>query len=543
MSVSNSPAWKALQAYAEAEGKSLKLSELFVQPERTKQFSVELEGFYLDYSKNRVNDQVMHLLFCLADERDLKGWIKKLLIGSPEVNDTEDRPALHTALRDNNAAPFAGKEIHAQVREQFTKMSHIVNKIRSGHWRGVSGKPITDVVNIGVGGSDLGPLMVTHALQTTESPVQLHFISSIDGTQTSNLLKHLNQETTLFILASKSFSTIDTLSNAETAKDWLRESGISDQTILAQHFLGVSTKPEKMTEWGIPAENQLMFWDWVGGRYSLWSTIGLPIALQLGMDGFEALLEGAHEMDRHFHDAPLDQNMPVLMGLIDVWNVNFLDITDKAILPYDARLKYLPSYFEQLVMESNGKSVNRSGERVDYSTCPILWGEVGPNAQHAFYQLLHQGTQRVMCDFIAPVERDDFDLSSQSEKDESLRMQHALAMANCFAQSRVLMLGDDAIPETLKPQFDSPFKHYPGNQPSNTILMQNISARTIGMLVALYEHKTFVESVMWDINPFDQWGVELGKLIAKETHSAFYNVELAKEFDESTQSLIQRLKK
>lgn len=543
MSVIETTAWQALEAYASEEGRALKLSELFSDPKRTEAFSLELESFYLDYSKNRINQQVMDKLFDLANQQDLQGWIKKLVSGDPEVNDTEKRPALHTALRDLEAFPEAGAEIQDAVLSQLDSMASIVNKIRAGHWRGFSGKPITDVVNIGVGGSDLGPLMITNALQTTVSPVQLHFISSIDGTQTSNLLKGLNQETTLFVLASKSFTTIDTLSNAETAKDWLREAGIVEETILAQHFLGVSTKPEMMTEWGIPEENQLVFWDWVGGRYSLWSVIGLPIALQLGMDGFKALLKGAHEMDRHFSSAPLEENMPVLMGLIDVWNVNFLDIHDKAILPYDARLKYLPSYFEQLVMESNGKSVSRSGKKVDYKTCPVLWGEVGPNAQHAFYQLLHQGTQRVMCDFIAPIERDDFDAESHTEKDESLKVQHELAMANCFAQSRVLMLGDDAIPEALKEKFDSPFKHYPGNQPSNTILMKNISPRTMGMLVALYEHKTFVEGVIWEINPFDQWGVELGKLIAKETQGAFSDAALASSFDSSTQSLIERITK
>ncbi|BBP42957.1 glucose-6-phosphate isomerase [Thiosulfativibrio zosterae] len=543
MGVETSAAWQALNVHCDSGAGSTHLSQLFEDNTRTERFSIELDEMYVDFSKNRITDETLGLLFNLAKQQDLSGWIKKLLCGE-KVNDTEDRAVLHTALRAQGmGVDCFAKEVQPLVAEQLAKMGKIVDKIRAGHWRGYSGKPITDVVNIGVGGSDLGPLMITNSLQTIKSPVNLHFISSIDGTQTSNLLKKLSQETTLFILASKSFSTIDTLSNAETAKDWLREKVKSEKTLLAQHFLGVSTKPDMMTEWGIPPENQLVFWDWVGGRYSLWSAIGLPIALQIGMDGFSELLSGAHLMDSHFGTAPLEKNIPVLLGLIDVWNVNFLGIHDKAILPYDARLKYVPSYFEQLVMESNGKSVNRAGERVQYKTCPVLWGEVGPNAQHAFYQLLHQGTQPVMCDFIAPVERDDFDMSSHAEKDESLSYQHELAMANCFAQSRVLMLGDDAIPDALKAAFDSPFKHYPGNQPSNTILLKTISPKTLGMLVALYEHKTFVEGVIWEINSFDQWGVELGKLIAKETHAAIKSVALAEKFDASTASLIKRITK
>lgn len=543
MGVENSHAWQTLQAHCDAGAGSEHLKNLFTDPQRADRFSIELDELFLDYSKNRLTDETLSLLMALAEQQQLPDWIERLLSGAT-VNDTEARPALHTAARAAGLdVRGVAAEVQPEVEQQLQKMAKIVDKIRAGHWRGFSGKPITDVVNIGVGGSDLGPLMVTHALQTIESPVNLHFISSIDGTQTSNLLNHLNQETTLFILASKSFTTIDTLSNAETAKDWLEEKVADPQTLLSQHFLGVSTRSDLMSEWGIPEDNQLLFWDWIGGRYSLWSAIGMPIALKVGMDGFREMLQGAQLMDAHFGTAPLAQNIPVLMGLIDVWNINFLNIQAKAILPYDARLKYLPAYFEQLVMESNGKSVNRAGERVAYKTCPILWGEVGPNAQHAFYQLLHQGTQSVMCDFIAPVERDDFKADSGTQKDGSLRYQHELAMANCFAQSRVLMLGDAAIPESIKAKFASPFKHYPGNQPSNTILLKTISPKTLGMLVALYEHKTFVEAVIWEINPFDQWGVELGKLIAKETHAAIKDAALASAFDSSTLNLIKRIAK
>lgn len=543
MGVETSSAWQALQLHSDSGMGSIHLSKLFQDSNRQDDYSLELSDVYVDFSKNRITQETIQLLIELAKQQGLPKEIHRLMTGE-HVNDTEDRPALHTALRALGKDVSGGAEtVQPEVEQVLQKMEQMTKKIRSGHWRGYSGKPITDVVNIGVGGSDLGPLMITHSLQTISSPVNLHFISSIDGTQTSNLLRGLKQETTLFILASKSFTTIDTLSNAETAKDWLKECINDERVIFSQHFIGVSTKPDKMLEWGVPPENQLMFWDWVGGRYSLWSAIGFPIALKIGMDGFRELLQGAHEMDQHFATADLKKNIPVILALIDIWNINFLNIHDKAILPYDARLRYLPAYLEQLVMESNGKSVARSGESVPYKTCPVLWGEVGPNAQHAFYQLLHQGTQAVMCDFIAPVERDDFDADSHTERDESLRHQHELALANCFAQSRVLMLGDNAIPSDLKASFDSPFKHYPGNQPSNTILIKTISAKTLGMLVAMYEHKTYVESVIWEINPFDQWGVELGKLIAKETYNAIKDKPLADSFDSSTKGLIDRVAK
>lgn len=543
MGVETSPAWQALQLHSDSGMGSVHLSKLFQDTNRQEDYSLELSDVYVDFSKNRITQETLQLLIELAEQQKLPKEIHRLMTGE-HVNDTEDRAALHTALRalGKDVSGFA-EEVQPEVEQVMQEMAVLTDKIRSGHWRGYSGKPITDVVNIGVGGSDLGPLMITHSLQTISSPINLHFISSIDGTQTSNLLRGLKQETTLFILASKSFTTIDTLSNAETAKDWLKECIKDERVIFSQHFIGVSTKPDKMTEWGIPTDNQLRFWDWVGGRYSLWSAIGFPIALKIGMDGFRELLQGAHEMDQHFATTDLQKNIPTILALIDIWNINFLNIHDKAILPYDARLRYLPAYLEQLVMESNGKSVSRSGEAVPYKTCPVLWGEVGPNAQHAFYQLLHQGTQAVMCDFIAPVERDDFDADSHTERDESLRHQHELALANCFAQSRVLMLGDDAIPSDLKTNFDSPFKHYSGNQPSNTILIRTISAKTLGMLIAMYEHKTFVESVIWEINPFDQWGVELGKLIAKETYSAIKDQSLADGFDSSTKGLIDRISK
>ena len=532
--------WQKLSAHylSTIEGKHL--SNLIHSPNRIEQFSIEIPGMYVDFSKNRMQVETLELLAALAEEQNLASWIKKLYAGD-KVNDTEERAALHTVLRSNKIADSSyAASVQPLVNAEFAKMEKMVGRVRSGHWRGATGKAITDVVNIGVGGSDLGPLMITHALQTIKSPVNIHFISSIDGTQTSNILKQLDQATTLFIVASKSFSTIDTLSNAKTALNWLQER--LDKHVFRQHFIGISANPKKMSEWGIVEQNQLLFWDWVGGRYSMWSTIGLPIALKIGMDGFREFLAGAEAMDRHFAEAEFRQNIPVMLGLIDIWNVNFLDIHQKAVLPYDARLKYLPSYLTQLVMESNGKSVDRQGNTVNYKTCPILWGEVGPNAQHAFYQLLHQGTSEVMSDFIAIGLRDDFNTESNEAVEQSLLEQHQLTLANCFAQSRVLMLGNDAIPEKLQSSFDSPFKHYSGNQPSNTIILDEISANTLGKLIALYEHKTFVESVIWNINPFDQWGVELGKLIANETKKALSD-DVAMKFDASTEALIKRVKR
>lgn len=549
MGVETTQAWQALREHAQKMS-AVHMSQLFSEsPERVDDFSLGIDkDFFVDFSKNRINLETIERLLVLAKQQQMPQWIERLLSGE-EVNNTERRPALHTALRalGEDVCGYAA-QVQPDVQLQLKKMAGVVEKIRGHHWRGFSGKPITDVVNIGVGGSDLGPLMVTYALQDIESPVRLHFISSIDGSQVATLLNTLSPETTLFILASKSFTTIDTLSNAKTAMGWLRETGAPDSILYAQHWIGVSTRADKMQDWGICEENQLLFWDWVGGRYSMWSTIGLPIALHIGMEGFKAFLQGGKLVDQHFASAPLEKNLPVLLGLIDVWHNNFLGYHAKAILPYDARMKYFPAYCEQLVMESNGKSVNCHGEQVGYSTCPVLWGEVGSNAQHAFYQLLHQGTQKVMCDFIAPVHRlvcgddpcDGLALKA-SGKEESLQKQHKLALANCFAQSRILMLGDEAIPSELKPKFDSPFKHYPGNQPSNTILLSCLSPKTLGMLVAFYEHKTFVESVIWEINPFDQWGVELGKLIAQETYPALHQPERAASFDASTAKLIQKV--
>ena len=499
--------------------------------QRALELTRQQEGFLLDFSKQRLDASVLNDLLALAEACELPRAIERLL-GGARVNQSEDRAALHTALRLPASASLVvdGEDVVPAVHESLSRMRDIVARIHAQQWRGVTGEAMRDVVSIGVGGSDLGPYLATQALNEFTPPeardLRVHFVSSIDGTQLADLLDHLRPETTLFVVASKSFSTIDTLSNAETAIAWMR-SRISDRArILRHHFIGVSAKPEKMTAYGIPESNQIRFWDWVGGRFSLWSGIGLPIALKLGMSGFEELLAGAHAMDTHFTTAPLADNLPVLMGLLQVWNSTFLGINGQAILPYDARLKLFPSYLTQLEMESNGKSVDRLGTPIDYATCPILWGEVGSNAQHAFYQLLHQGTQPVACDFIAPIRR----YSRDDDAGSSLQYQQELTLANCLAQSRVLMLGDDTR---------QGHHYYRGNQPSSTLLFDALTPQRLGQLIALYEHKVYVASVLWNINPFDQWGVELGKQIATATHTVMAGHASADDYDASTQQLLR----
>lgn len=476
-------------------------------PERGSVFRATGAGITLDYSKQRVDREVLEALGQLAQQAGFAAERERLFAGEM-VNRTEGRAAWHTALR----VP-ADKQASEQscVEEQLQHMAQLVERVQSGVWRGFSGKRITDVVNLGVGGSDVGPLMVTQALREYAEPaargLHVHFASTIDGSQLFGLLDHLNPETTLFIISSKSFTTIDTLSNADTVRSWLGSYCENEALMLRCHFIGVSAAQQKMTDWGLPRDNQLHFWQWVGGRFSLWSTIGLPIALALGMPVFRQLLAGAHTMDEHFRTAPLLQNLPVMLALLGVWNVNFLDIRAHAILPYDGRLKFFPSYLEQLEMESNGKSVNHAGEPLDYSTCPVLWGEVGANAQHAFYQLLHQGTQQVASDFILAACR--YESTEHFAYHEQLQAQHRLNISNCLAQSRVLALGDEAVDPS-----DNPWRCYPGNQPSSTLLLERLDPSSLGALIAAYEHKVFTQAVIWGINPFDQWGVELGKQVA-----------------------------
>ncbi|MDT8896532.1 glucose-6-phosphate isomerase [Halomonas sp. I1] len=540
-------AWRALAEHADDMGRR-HLRELFVEHQgRFAAFSRYAAGLTLDLSKQRWDERTLALLLALARDAGVPEAIRGLLAGE-RLNLSENRPALHTALRlpPDASLEVEGEDLVGSVHETLDRMAGMVERFHAGQWRGATGKPIRDVVNLGVGGSDLGPLMVTHALADYRPEgihrIDVHFASTMDGSQLADYLARLNPETTLFVLSSKSFTTIDTLTNARTARNWLkarllggdREEGVDESLVMRQHFIGVSASPDKMREWGIDDEHQLEFWEWVGGRYSLWGGIGLPIALVVGMQHFRELLAGAHDMDRHFSEAELGDNLPVLLALAGIWNVNFLDIRAHSILPYDGRLEYFAAYLEQLEMESNGKSVNHDGEPVGYSTCPVLWGQLGPNAQHAFYQLLHQGTQSVECDFIAPRVRYD-DVADPATRDH-LMSQHRLTLANCFAQSRALMLGDAALEE------EGPrpgHKRYAGNQPSSTLLLDRLTPRTLGALVALYEHKVFVQATIWDINPFDQWGVELGKTLAGETRRILEHESGLGGMDDSTRGLIQ----
>ncbi|CAM4405618.1 glucose-6-phosphate isomerase [Acinetobacter dispersus] len=524
--------------------KDIHLKELFAaDPARFKHFSVEFDQIVLDFSKHRLDQNILNSLVDLAQAQDLKQWIKTLF-SSEQINYTEHRAAMHWALRlPQSHSDFT--EINQAVHQQLERMYSLVDKIHAGQYRGATGEVIQDVVNIGVGGSDLGPVMVTHALSdfkiATAKPLDVHFVSTMDGSQLSELLHQLRPETTLFIISSKSFGTIDTLSNAQTVRQWLEKALGTNAEILKNHFIGVSTKPEKMTEWGIAPDKQLLLWDWVGGRYSLWSCIGLPIALTIGVEGFKQLLAGAYAIDQHFQTAPFQQNIPVLMGLLGAWNNNFLDIQTHAVLPYDGRLKYFAAYLQQLEMESNGKSIQRNGEKVESATCPIVWGEVGPNAQHAFYQLLHQGTHSVSCDFIAPVKRYNANQFTYAESAEALIEQHHLALSNCLAQSRLLAFGNQALAADELQDLPA-YKQYEGNQPSSTILLKELNPYSLGMLIAMYEHKVFVQSVLWNINPFDQWGVEKGKEIANQLLPILNREQDdLSSFDTSTQGLLRIL--
>ena len=535
MPVNESLAWKDLQSHAYYLSQS-HISHLFKEDSnRFAKLLFNHDSLSLDLSKQRITLETLELLLNLAKERGLKNWIEDLYTGQ-HVNTSENRPALHTALRTpaDHSLHLNGSNIVEEVHRNLEQMEHIVTRIHSGQWRSYTGHSINTVVNIGVGGSDLGPLMACKALAEYQPDsakgINVHFVSSMDGSQMSELLEQLNPARTLFVIASKSFTTIDTLANANTAKEWLKKASnaASEEVLVAHHFIGVSANSEKATAWGIPKQNQLEFWDWTGGRYSLWSTIGFPIAVKLGMAGFKSMLSGAHSMDSHFREAPLEENLPVLLAMVGVWNINFLNINAHAILPYDGRLNHLPAYLEQLEMESNGKSTTRNDDYINYNTCPILWGEVGTNAQHAFYQLLHQGTESVMCDFIVSARR------YQDTENEELQHQHQLNIANCLAQSRILALGDSVLDGA---ENEPSHKRYKGNQPCTTLILDELTPHTLGQLIALYEHKVFVQSVIWDINPFDQWGVELGKKVATSLLDSFAK-KGDNNFDQSTNGLL-----
>ena len=522
--------WQRLRQQA-ADLQHRHLRALFAEdPQRAARFGRQLGPLYLDLSRQRWDEKVLVALCELAEVSGLSEQIEALFRGEP-VNATENRPALHMALRQQTDTPLwvEGENVIQAVRMQWQQMARLVAQLHAGQWRGYAGHAMTDVVHIGVGGSSLGPELVVDALQEFRHPdcrLRLHYVSNLDGRELGRLMRCLNPETTLFVVTSKTFTTVDTLSNAETALDWLMSaSGLSRQMLIRLHVIGISAAPERMTAWGIPPENQLHFWDWVGGRYSLWSAVGFTIALWLGMDGFHALLQGGWRVDEHFRKTPFADNLPVLMALAGIWNRNFLDIHAQAILPYDVRLQLLPRYLEQLEMESNGKSVTVTGEPVQWHTCPVLWGETGPNAQHAFYQLLHQGTETVACEFIATIQT--------GQCGARLAYHQKLNLANCLAQSRALALGED---------HEDPHRRYPGNRPSSTLLLDRLTPESLGMLIALYEHKVFVQAVIWQINPFDQWGVELGKRIARNVLDVLEDRAEAGQLDAATRHLVRHIR-
>jgi len=508
-------AWRALtDHYYEVCDQHMR--DWFAQdPQRFERFSARFEDILVDYSKNRITAETFGLLMDLARERDLPGWIGRMFAGE-KINVTEGRAVLHTALRNRSGRPVRvdGRDVMPDVDAVLARMREFSGRVRDGAWRGFSGKPITDVVNIGIGGSDLGPLMVTEALRPCGSDaLRVHFVSNIDGSHIAGTLRRLDPATTLVIVASKTFTTQETLTNAQTARAWLLADA-GDEAAVASHFVALSTNTEAVRAFGIDTANMFEFWDWVGGRYSLWSAIGLSIALYVGMDAFEELLGGAHAMDEHFRTAPLEGNLPVILGLIGIWYVNFFDAGSHAILPYDQYLHRFPAYFQQGDMESNGKRVTRAGHPVDYATGPVIWGEPGTNGQHAFFQLLHQGTRLVPADFLVA-----------AESRHPLGEHQRILLSNFFAQTEALMRGRTAAEartelaaaglsgEALERLL--PHKVFPGNRPSNSILYRKLTPRTLGSLIALYEHKIFVQGIVWDINSFDQWGVELGKQLAR----------------------------
>ncbi|MES9872114.1 MAG: glucose-6-phosphate isomerase [Candidatus Sedimenticola sp. PURPLELP] len=520
------------------------MRELFqTDPQRFDRMSLQACGLLLDYSKNLADAETMTKLQALAERAGLGEWIQRMFNGE-RINNTEHRAVLHTALRTPNdkAVVVDGEDVMPAVHAVLQQMERFTSAVRDGSWLGYTGKRITDVVNIGIGGSNLGPLMVAEALKHYQSPeVSVHFVSNVDGTHLAETLKPLNPETTLFIIASKTFTTQETLANAHSARDWALQA-LKDDSAVARHFVAVSTNAEKVSAFGIDTDNMFVFWDWVGGRYSLWSSIGLPIALAVGMQRFHELLAGAHEMDEHFRTAPLAENMPVIMGLLGVWYRNFAGVRTHAILPYDQYLRYLPAYLQQADMESNGKGVTRDGDKVDYSTGPVIWGAAGTDGQHAFYQLIHQGTQLITSDFIAPV-----------QSHNKLSDQHQKLLSNFLAQTEALMTG--RTEEKARAELEGaglsadevsallPHKVFPGNRPTNSIFIDKITPRRLGALIALYEHKIFVQGVIWGVNSYDQWGVELGKQLAGVILSELDGELQPGMHDASTEGLINYYKK
>lgn len=537
------PAWKALKAHKKQLASTTMRALFKADPKRFERFSLNAAGLLLDYSKNIITPDSLTLLTDLAREAKLKRAIKAMFSGE-KINFTEQRAVLHTALRNRSDQPVYvdGVDVMPEVRSVLVRMGKFTRAVRSGKWRGHTGKRITDIVNIGIGGSDLGPVMASLALSPYwQKGLNAHFVSNVDPSQISDTLSRIDPETSLFIIASKSFGTPETLLNAKIARNWLVKA-LKTESAVAQHFVAVSTNTEKVHAFGIDTANMFEFWDWVGGRYSVWSAVGLSVALMIGMDNFEAMLAGAHAMDEHFQSAPLAKNMPVIMALLGIWYNDFWDAHTQAILPYDQYLARFPAYLQQLDMESNGKRVTRAGDPVGCNTGAIVWGEPGTNGQHAFYQLIHQGTRMVPADFLAA-----------AEPQHPIAQQHAVLLSNCFAQSKALMQGktrSEARAELVQAGLKGseleallPHKVFPGNRPTNTLLYRKLDPYTLGTLIALYEHKVFVQGVIWDINSFDQWGVELGKQLAGSIETALIDLQPTNAHDASTNGLINACKK
>jgi len=535
-------AWSDLLKHYE-DMKKVHMRDLFQEdPDRFTRFSIRFNDILVDYSKNIITEETIRLLIKLAEECYLNDAIEKLFTGK-KINETEDRAVLHIALRNRSKTPIYvdGKDVMPDVERELKKIEDFSNKIISGEWKGYTNRSITDVVNIGIGGSHLGPLMVTNALRPYQSKdLSCHFVSNVDGTHIVETLKRLSPDTTLFIIASKTFTTQETMLNAETARRWFL-SYAKDESLVKKHFVAVSTNADRVKNFGIDTENMFVFWDWVGGRYSFWSAIGLSIACAIGFENFLNILEGGHAMDRHFRETPFEKNIPVILGLIGIWYNNFFGAQTHAVLPYDQYLQYLPLYLQQLDMESSGKSVDRRGLSVNYETGPVLWGAVGTDSQHTFYQLIHQGTKLIPCDFIAPA------LSHNPVGEH-----HKILLSNFFAQTESLMKGkkEEEVIDELKAEGKSneeikkllPYKVFEGNRPTNSILIKKITPETLGSLIAMYEHKVFVQGVIWNIFSFDQWGVELGKQLSKDILQVLVDERPTSKFSSSTNGLINIFK-
>ena len=533
------PSWQKLKAHHAAIA-PVQMRSLFAEDaQRFEKFSILFKDILVDFSKNRITAETLQLLTTLAKESGVEEWREKMFSGE-KINNTENRAVLHVALRNRSNRPifFEGKDVMPEINAVLAKMKKFCEEIRSGSWKGYTGKSITDIVNIGIGGSDLGPFMVTEALKPyAQEGLNIHFVSNVDGTHIAETLKHLNAETTLFIVASKTFTTQETLTNAESAKDWFLKTAKDSQAV-AKHFVALSTNAKAVAAFGIDTANMFEFWDWVGGRYSLCSAIGLSIAVYIGFENFEQMLQGFHDIDEHFRTAPLEQNIPVILAVLGVWYNNFFDAASHAILPYDQYMHRFAAYFQQGDMESNGKRVTRDGQEIDYQTGPIIWGEPGTNGQHAFYQLIHQGTKMVTCDFLAPV-----------KSQNPISDHHPKLLANFFAQTEALMKGKteaEAKAELEKSGLSGkqledllPHKIFPGNKPTNSIFFKKLTPSVLGTLIGMYEHKIFVQGMIWQVNPYDQWGVELGKQLANAIFPELTNTENITSHDSSTNGLIE----